>query len=70
MRNPVADNQDSLTAGESDPVLMQDFQLIEELTHQTRQRFAERGPLTRTCGAPPANAEAQSLRGVSKKHTT
>ena len=25
MRNPVADNQDSLTAGESDPVLMQDF---------------------------------------------
>ena len=41
MRNPVADNQDSLTAGESDPALMQDFQLIEELTHLTWQRFAE-----------------------------
>ncbi len=57
MRNPVADNQDSLTAGESDPVLMQDFQLIEERTHQTWQRFAERA-FARTCGAPPANAEA------------
>ena len=51
MRNPVAGNQDSLTAGESDPVLMQDFQLIEELTHQTRQRFAERGVHANVRGA-------------------
>ena len=51
MRNPVADNQDSLTAGESDPVLMQDFQLIEELTHQTRQRFAERAVRANVRGA-------------------
>ena len=51
MRNPVADNQDSLTAGESDPELMQDFQLIEELTHQTRQRFAERAVNANVQGA-------------------
>ncbi len=51
MRNPVADNQDNLTGGESDPVLMQDFQLIEELTHQTRQRFAERAVHVNVGGA-------------------
>ena len=51
MRNPVADNQDSLTAGESDPVLMQDFQLIEELMQQIRQRFAERAVHANVRGA-------------------
>ena len=31
--NPIADNQNSLTAGERGPVLMQDYQLIEKLAH-------------------------------------
>jgi catalase len=40
--NPVSDNQNSLTAGERGPVLMQDYQLIEKLAHQNRERIPER----------------------------
>ncbi len=39
---PVADNQNSLTAGSRGPVLMQDWQLIEKLAHQNRERIPER----------------------------
>jgi len=39
---PVADNQNSLTAGARGPVLMQDYQLIEKLAHQNRERIPER----------------------------
>ncbi|WP_415400845.1 catalase [Tateyamaria sp. SN3-11] len=40
--NPIADNQNSLSAGPRGPVLMQDYQLIEKLAHQNRERIAER----------------------------
>lgn len=40
--NPVADNQNSQTAGPNGPVLMQDYQLIEKLAHQNRERIPER----------------------------
>uniref|UniRef100_UPI00345ACCE4 catalase n=1 Tax=Asticcacaulis sp. TaxID=1872648 RepID=UPI00345ACCE4 len=33
---PVADNQNSLSAGPRGPLLMQDYQLIEKLAHQNR----------------------------------
>ncbi|MDR6433260.1 catalase, partial [Brucella pseudogrignonensis] len=39
---PIPDNQNSLTAGERGPVLLQDYQLIEKLTHQNRERIPER----------------------------
>jgi catalase len=39
---PVADNQNSLTAGPRGPVLLQDYQLIEKLAHQNRERIPER----------------------------
>lgn len=39
---PIADNQNSLTAGERGPVLVQDYQLIEKLAHQNRERIPER----------------------------
>jgi catalase len=39
---PVADNQNSLTAGPRGPILMQDYQLIEKLAHQNRERIPER----------------------------
>ena len=39
---PVADNQNSITAGPRGPVLMQDYQLIEKLAHQNRERIPER----------------------------
>src|SRR5436853_6531863 len=39
---PVADNQNSLTAGPCGPVLMEDFHLIEKMAHFNRERIPER----------------------------
>jgi catalase len=39
---PIADNQNSLTAGSRGPVLIQDYQLVEKLAHQNRERIPER----------------------------
>ncbi|MEO3427569.1 catalase [Pelagibius sp. CAU 1746] len=39
---PISDNQNSMTAGPRGPVLMQDYQLIEKLAHQNRERIPER----------------------------
>jgi catalase len=39
---PVADNQNSITAGPRGPVLLQDFYLIEKLQHFNRERIPER----------------------------
>ena len=39
---PIADNQNTETAGPRGPVLMQDYQLIEKLAHQNRERIPER----------------------------
>ncbi|GLB50749.1 catalase [Neptunitalea lumnitzerae] len=39
---PVPNNQKSLTAGNRGPVLLQDYQLIEKLAHQNRERIPER----------------------------
>lgn len=39
---PVADNQNSLTAGPRGPILLQDFHLIEKLQHFNRERIPER----------------------------
>jgi catalase len=40
--NPVSDNQNSLSAGPRGPLLLQDYQLIEKLAHQNRERIPER----------------------------
>jgi catalase len=40
--NKVADNQNSLTAGARGPLLVQDYQLLEKLAHQNRERIPER----------------------------
>jgi catalase len=39
---PVADDQNSITAGPRGPLLIQDYQLIEKLAHQNRERIPER----------------------------
>ena len=39
---PLANNQNSITAGKRGPVLMQDYQLLEKLAHQNRERIPER----------------------------
>ena len=49
--NPIADNQNALTAGPRGPVLMQDYQLIEKLAHQNRERIPERAVHAKGWGA-------------------
>lgn len=39
---PVADNQNSITAGRRGPVLLQDVHLVEKLQHFNRERIPER----------------------------
>jgi catalase len=48
---PVADNQNTLTAGPRGPVLMQDFHLLEKLAHQNRERIPERTVHAKGSGA-------------------
>src|ERR1700760_3024835 len=40
--NPIADTQNSITAGPRGPLLMEDYQLLEKLAHQNRERIPER----------------------------
>jgi catalase len=39
---PIADNQNSISAGAMGPLLLQDYQLLEKLAHQNRERIPER----------------------------
>jgi catalase len=39
---PVPDNQNSITAGPRGPLLLEDYQLLEKLAHQNRERIPER----------------------------
>ena len=39
---PVVSNETTKTAGERGPALLQDYQLIEKLAHQNRERIPER----------------------------
>ncbi len=48
---PIADNQNSLTAGARGPLLMQDYQLLEKLAHQNRERIPERTVHAKGSGA-------------------
>ena len=48
---PVADNQNSVTAGPRGPLLMEDFFLLEKLAHQNRERIPERGQHAKGSGA-------------------
>ncbi|KAG0265650.1 hypothetical protein BGZ95_003262 [Linnemannia exigua] len=40
--NPVDDNQNSMTAGEFGPILLQDFHLLDKLRHFDQERIPER----------------------------
>ena len=48
---PVVDDQNSLTAGERGPVLMQDVHLLEKLGHFDRERIPERVVHAKGAGA-------------------
>ncbi|NOQ78833.1 MAG: catalase, partial [Gammaproteobacteria bacterium] len=48
---PVADNQNSITAGVRGPILMQDVHLFEKLAHFNRERVPERVVHAKGAGA-------------------
>jgi catalase len=48
---PVADDQNSMTAGTRGPVLMQDVHLLEKLAHFDRERIPERVVHAKGAGA-------------------
>jgi len=48
---PISDNQNSATAGERGPVLLQDVQLIEKIAHFDRERIPERVVHAKGAGA-------------------
>jgi catalase len=72
--NPIADNQNSITAGPRGPLLMQDYQLLEKLAHQNRERIPERtvhakgvaayGTLTITHDITPYSKAAVFKKGL------
>src|SRR3981081_3072151 len=75
--NPLADNQNALSAGPRGPLLLQDYQLIEKLAHQNRERIPERpvhakgwgayGTLTVT-GELSGNTKARAVQRARRKH--
>ncbi|KJE90124.1 catalase [Capsaspora owczarzaki ATCC 30864] len=48
---PVVDNQNSLSAGETGPLLLQDFHFIDKLAHFDRERIPERVVHAKGAGA-------------------
>lgn len=49
--NPIADNQNAKTAGRYGPITIDDYQLIEKLAHQNRERIPERAVHAKGWGA-------------------
>lgn len=60
---PVSDNQNSLTAGERGPTLLQDVHLVEKLAHFDRERIPERVVHANGAGA---HVYFQPYRSMSK----
>lgn len=55
---PVADNQNSITDGPRGPALLQDWQRIEKLAHQNRERIPERVDAADGAGSSPRKLAA------------
>ncbi|WP_288378969.1 catalase [uncultured Massilia sp.] len=63
---PVADNQNSLSAGPRGPLLLQDFHLIEKLQHFNRERIPERVVHAKGSGAYGTFTVTNDLRHHTK----
>src|ERR1700730_3304104 len=64
--NPVADKQNTMTAGPRGPVLMQDYQLLEKLAHQNRERIPERTVHAKGWGAFGTFAVSRDITQYTK----
>ncbi len=63
---PIYDNQNSRTAGQGGPTLLEDYQLIEKLAHFDRERVPERVVHARGAGAHGVFQLKKSLKRYSK----
>src|SRR6185503_9896363 len=63
---PVADNQNSMTAGPLGPLLVQDYQLLEKLAHQNRERIPERTVHAKGWGAYGTLTVTQDITRYTK----
>lgn len=63
---PVSDNQNAMTAGARGPVLMQDYQLMEKLAHQNRERIPERTVHAKGWGAHGTLTITKDISAYSK----
>ncbi|PYZ92062.1 catalase [Salipaludibacillus keqinensis] len=63
---PIHDNQNSRTAGENGPTLLEDYQLIEKLAHFDRERVPERVVHARGFGAHGTFKVANSMKRYTK----
>ena len=63
---PVADNQNSISAGARGPLLLQDFHLIEKLQHFNRERVPERVVHAKGSGAYGSFTVTHDITHLSK----
>ncbi|HEX8403811.1 MAG TPA: catalase, partial [Duganella sp.] len=63
---PVADNQNSVSAGARGPLLLQDFHLIEKLQHFNRERIPERVVHAKGSGAYGTFTVTHDITGFTK----
>ncbi|HUW82226.1 MAG TPA: catalase [Phycisphaerae bacterium] len=63
---PVSDNQNSLTAGQRGPTLMQDHHLLDKLAHFNRERIPERVVHAKAAGAHGVFTVTQDITQYTK----
>jgi catalase len=65
---PVGDNQNSRTAGQRGPTLIEDYHLLEKLAHFDRERIPERVVHARGAGAHGVFRTEVSMKGHTNAH--
>ncbi|KHF35600.1 Catalase [Paenibacillus sp. P1XP2] len=63
---PIGDNQNSRTAGQNGPTLLEDYQLLEKLAHFDRERIPERVVHARGAGAHGVFKVINSMKRYTK----
>lgn len=63
---PIGDNQNSRTAGQHGPTLLEDYQLLEKLAHFDRERVPERVVHARGAGAHGVFKVTNSMKRYTK----
>ncbi|MCU6710723.1 catalase [Paenibacillus sp. J5C_2022] len=65
---PVGDNQNSRTAGQRGPTLLEDYHLLEKLAHFDRERIPERVVHARGAGAHGVFRTEREMKDYTKAH--